>query len=86
MKIKLYSPASPKFRDRDSSSIMGHLSNSGSYFFIAMKAGVSHKVRGGSLKGKEEDQYSSWVLAVLVTKVAVALALEIAMAGMEPEL
>ena len=51
-----------------------------------MKAGVSHKVRGESFKGKEEGQYSSCVLAVLVAKVAVALALEIAMAGMEPEL
>lgn len=52
----------------------------------SMKAGVSHKVRGGSLNGKEEGQYSSRVLAVLVEKVAVVLALEIAMASMEPAL
>lgn len=52
----------------------------------SMKAGVSHKVRGGSLNGKEEGQYSSRVLAVLFEKVAVVLALEIAMGGMEPGL
>lgn len=43
-------------------------------------------MRRGSLNGKEEGQYSSRVLAVLVEKVAVALALEIAMGGMEPGL
>lgn len=52
----------------------------------SMKAGVRHKVRGESLKGKEEGQHFSWVLAVLVSKAAVALALEIAMAGIEPGL